>query len=228
MQRSSAALCAAALVLALGAGCSSPAPDPRIPKSSPSSPGKAAEPSPEPPASPTPTRSAGLGRAPEDLRDLDWAGVAVPGDFCGVRGLIGFKSGQAWAQSGTWGRVHAENRPEDVVYGDVLGDSRLEAALLTGCDTGGQTASGRLAWAYLVFTSEGGELRLVGTITPQQYLGGQASAFEGIALTPGRAVAHESWYREGDAVCCPTGRATTTWTLGDDGTLAPGAPHVTA
>ncbi|MFF4763737.1 hypothetical protein [Streptomyces sp. NPDC001292] len=175
-----------------------------------------------------PTEPAGLGSAPEDLHDLDWERVAVPGDFCDVQGLISFTAGEAWAQSGTWGKVHAENRPEDVVYGDVLGDARVEAALLVGCDTGGETASGRLAWAYLVFTSEDGELRLLGTVAPQQYLGGQASAFNGIELASDRVTAHESWYRESDAVCCPTGKAITTWNVRNDGTLEAESPRITA
>ncbi|GGV56899.1 hypothetical protein GCM10010294_03040 [Streptomyces griseoloalbus] len=132
------------------------------------------------------------------------------------------------ARSGTWGTAHAEHRPEDVVYGNVLGDSRVEAALLVGCDTGGETAGGRLAWAYLVFTSEEHELRLVGTITPQQYLGGHASAFDGIELDSGRVTAHESWHRKNDPTCCPSGKAVTTWTPGDDGTLEAGSPRITA
>jgi hypothetical protein len=222
MQRSPAVLCTTALVLALGAGCSSPTPDPKVPRASQPSYTETPESS---PASPT---AAALGSAPENLRDLDWERTAVPGDYCGVPGLITFTSGEATAQSDTFGKVHAEHYPEDVVYGDVLGDSRVEAALRVGCDTGGQTASGRLAWAYLVFTSEERELRLVGTVTPQQYLGGQASAFDGIELASGRVVAHERWYRRNDATCCPSGKAVTTWRPGDDGTLEAGAPRVTA
>ncbi|WP_324785174.1 hypothetical protein [Streptomyces sp. H51] len=227
MQRSSAALCAAAALLALGAGCSSPTPDPRVPRASTPSHGETADSSPGEVPEPSPTRPAGLGRAPEDLHDMDWAGAAVPGDFCDVRGLIRFRAGQAWAQSGKWGKVHAEDRPEAVAYGDLLGDSRDEAALLAGCDTGGETAGARLAWAYVVFTSEKGELRFVGTVTPQ-YVGRQAGAFDGIQLASGRVVAHEVWFRESDPDCCPSGRATTRWTLDDDGTLDPDSPHVTS
>lgn len=65
-------------------------------------------------------------------------------------------------------------------------------------------------------------------ITPQQYLGGQASAFDGIELASGRVTAHESWYREGDAICCPSGKAITTWNVRDDGTLEAESPRTTA
>ncbi|MEU9063485.1 hypothetical protein AB0D13_32635 [Streptomyces sp. NPDC048430] len=69
-----------------------------------------------------------------------------------------------------------------------------------GCDTGGDTASGRLAWAFLVFASEDDQLLLLGTVTPQQYAGGQASGFERIDLARGRVTAHESWHRHEDGV----------------------------
>ncbi|MET8566921.1 hypothetical protein [Streptomyces sp. NPDC004783] len=212
-----------ALVLALGGGCSSPAPDPKVPRASQPAYTQTSEPA----DSPT---SAGkvLNEAPDDLRGLDWARTAVPGDFCHVPGLIRFRSGKAPVRSDEWGSVRAEHFPDDVVYGDVVGDSRVEAALRVGCDTGGDTASGRLVWAYLVFTSEDGKLGLLGTITPQQYAGGQASSFESIDLARGRVTAHESWHRQADGVCCPSGKAVTVWRVGDDGTLEAGAPRVTA
>jgi hypothetical protein len=221
VQRCSSVICLTGLVLALVVGCSTSDPEPRVPRTS-------QPPYTEHPETSAPPTPPALGSAPDDLRELDWTHTAVPGGFCDVPGLITFKSGRAWAQSGTWGNIHAEHRPEDVVYGDVIGDSRAEAALLVGCDNGGETAGGRLVWAFLVFTSEKRKLRLVGTIIPQQYLSGQASGFDGIELSFGRVIAHEVWFRENDANCCPTGKATTTWKPGDDGTLQPGSPRITA
>ncbi|GGP85369.1 hypothetical protein GCM10010247_68230 [Streptomyces calvus] len=212
------------LVLACGVGCSSPTPDPKVPRAAPSSYTETSEP---PPAAPP--ADAGPGSAPDDLHDLDWARLAVPGDFCDIPDPITFTDGEATAHSDTHGTVHAEHHPDDVVYGDVVGDSRTEAALLVGCDTGGQTASGRLAWAYVVFSSEEGRLRHVGTVTPQQYIGGQASSFVSVLLDPGQVIAHESWHRRTDATCCPSGSAVTVWRVDrddPDGTLKPGLPRV--
>lgn len=216
-------LCMTALVLTLGVGCSSPEPDAKVP---PASQPPYTETSDPPSSTPSPAADA-LGGAPEDLRQMDWARTAVPGDYCHVPGLISFTSGEATVRSERWGTVHAEQYPDGVVYGDVVGDARVEAALLVGCDTGGQTGSGRLVWAYVVFTSEEQRLRLVGTVTPQKYEGGNASSFEAIDLANGRVTARENWHRSGDPSCCPSGAAVTVWEVGDDGTLKAGAPRVT-
>ncbi|MFF2124283.1 hypothetical protein ACFVW1_02570 [Streptomyces olivochromogenes] len=228
MPRSSALLCVTALVLAIGVGCSSPAPDPKIPAVSAPSPSRSPEPSPASPAAEVPTAAA-PGKVPKDLRDLDWAHTAVPGDFCDVPGLITFTSGEALAQSRTYGKVHTEHRPAEVVYGNVLGDSRVEAALLVGCDNNGGTGSGRIVWAYLVFASEQDKLKVIGVLTPQQAPPSSgASEFEKVQLTAGRVTAFEKWHRDTDPSCCPSGRAVTTWTPRAGGTLEAGAPRITA
>ncbi len=224
MRRPSVLTCAAALVAALAAGCSSPTPDPKVPRASPSSYDGASE-SPEP--SPASSDTGSLGAATKDLRHMDWARTAVPGDFCDVPGLVSFTSGEATVRSDTHGTVHAEQYVEDVAYGDVLGDDGVEAALRVGCDTGGETGGGRLAWAFVVFAGEQGRLRLVGTITPQQYEGGHASGFDGIELASGRVTAEETWHREMDPTCCPSGKAVTVWRVGADGLLTAGEPRVT-
>lgn len=213
-------------VLALGTGCSSPAPDPKIPRASPPSYTERETETAEPTPSASPVTDA-LSRAPEDLHEMDWDRTAIPGDFCHVPEPITFTSGEATVRSERWGTVHAEQYPDEVIYGDVLGNSGVEAAVRVGCDTGGQTGSGRLVWAYVVFTSEEQRLRLVGTVTPQKYEGGQASSFEGIDLARGRVTARENWHRSADASCCPSGKAVTVWRVGDDGTLEAEAPRVT-
>src|SRR5690606_36394621 len=105
--------------------------DARVPAASPPSYTETSGPAP----TPTLAGDAALGSAPEDLRDMDWAHTAVPGDFCQVPEPIRFTSGEATVRSERWGTVHAEQRLDTVVYGGVLGDSRAEAALLVGCDT---------------------------------------------------------------------------------------------
>lgn len=91
----------------------------------------------------------------------------------------------------------------------------MEATLRVGRDTGGDTASGRLTWAFLAFASEDDQLLLLGGVTPQQYAEGQVTA-------------HESWHQHEDGVCCPSDKADTVWQVGADGSLEAWAPHVTA
>jgi hypothetical protein len=206
-----------------GSACSQPDGGPRIPRAS--SPDAAAEPSIK--ATQT-TVVQSVATAPDDLHDLDWTRVPLPGDFCGVPGLVRFKGDYAMATSKKWGPVHLTrnlgSRP--VIYGDVTGDHRSEAAVGVECDNGGGTASGQLAFAFVVFQGIQGRLTVIGTITPQKNPPNQhPTLLWELRLTRGRVIANEMWYRPGDGTCCPTGTAVTTWTL-RDGHLIPGAPHI--
>jgi hypothetical protein len=223
MWRHTAVLRTTALVLTLGVGCSAPSPGPKVPKASLPSYSEPAAPSSAPPA------ATSLGTAPQELRNIDWEHSAVPGDFCDIPHLINFTSGEATAQSRTWGKVHVGISPHDVTYGNVSGDSRTEAAVPVECDNGGGTAAGQLVFGYIVFASDARQLKLLGTITPQQNPSGVHTTLLGnIELAPGRVNVQEMWYRPGDPDCCPTGKATTTWTLNDDKILAAGPPHITS
>jgi hypothetical protein len=202
--------------------CGAPDVGPRIPRASLS--GTTTEP---PLATAPVTTIRSVGEAPADLHDVDWAQVPVPGDFCGVPGLVTLKGGEATATSRTWGPVHL-SRFGNVVYGDVEGDPHSEAAVNVGCDNGGGTASGQLAFAFVVFEGIQGRLILVGTVTPQKNPPDQhPTLLWKIQMKPGRVIAHEQWYRPSDGTCCPTGTAETIWTV-KDGRLTPGTPHVTS
>jgi hypothetical protein len=211
--------------------CGSPDVGSRIPRASVSSATT------EPPLVTAPaTTGKSVGAAPADLHDVDWERVPVPGDFCGIPGLVtfkrlrlaGFKGGEATATSRTWGPVHLFRRDEVMVYGDIEGDQRSEAAVSVVCDNGGGTAAGQLAFAYMVFEGVQGRLIAIGTVTPQKNPPHvHVTLLSELQMTRGRLTAHENWYRPMDPNCCPTGKAETIWTV-KDGHLTPGAPHITS
>jgi hypothetical protein len=209
----------------LAAGCSSAEVGPRIPSAS--TPDTAAEPPIVTAAATTTTSAGSVAAAPADLRELDWAKVPIPGAFCGVPGLVRLEDNPAKATSDTWGPVHLY-RSEKVVYGDVKGDRRSEAAVGVDCNNGGGTAAGQLAFAFVVFEGVRGRLVPIGTITPRKNPPNQLpTVLSKLELQRGRITAHEAWYRPSDSTCCPTGTAVTTWTVKGDH-LVPGAPHITS
>jgi hypothetical protein len=56
-------------------------------------------------------------------------------------------------------------------YGD-LGKGFQVAAFDVGCDNGGGTAAGQLAFAVIIFEVSDGQLRVLGTLTPQKQTSG--------------------------------------------------------
>jgi hypothetical protein len=210
-------------IILAGSACSSSDGGSRIPRAS-SSPTVPTEP---PPRSVPTTTAQSVGDAPADLHDVDWATIPIPGEFCGVPGLVTFTDNEATGTSDKWGPVHLSRVP-DMVYGDITGDRRSEAAVNVQCDNGGGTASGQLAFAFVVFEGAGGRLTTIGTVTPQKNPPSQhVTLLTKVQLRRGHVIAHELWYRPGDGTCCPTGTAVTTWKL-QDGQLTAGAPHITS
>ena len=204
-------------------GCSSQKVGPRIPRAS--SPSSVTTEAPTMTA-PATTRES-VAAAPADLHAVDWADVPIPGDFCGIPGLVTLKGDAAKATSHTWGPVHLF-RFGPVVYGDVEGDLRSEAAINVECDNGGGTAAGQLAFAFVVFEGVRGRLTVIGTVTPQKNPPDQhPTLLTKVQLARGRVIAHEAWYRPSDADCCPTGTAITVWTL-RAGHLTPGSARITS
>lgn len=108
-----------------------------------------------------------------------------------------------------------------VVYGDVDGDGEDEAALVVGCNNGGGTAAGFLAYAQVIFTAGKTSPRVVGIITPQQRPNPKAlPTLLQVTIRRGTIVAREAWYGPSDGTCCPSGRSTTTW-RSVNGSLSP-------
>lgn len=163
-------------------------------------------------------------RVPADLRRVNWLDINVSGEFCDVPRRVTLRKGGATADSTTHGRVHLGTW-EDPTYADVQGDASPEAILVVGCDNGGGTADGQIAFAAQVFGRVGGRLTQLGTL-PTQYEGrSHATLIAKITGKRGRIVVDESWYRENDLTCCATGVAETTWRL--RGSIwVPGRPRV--
>jgi hypothetical protein len=166
-----------------------------------------------------------LGPGSSDLRQVDWLHASLPGDFCGIDGLVRFSDGEATGKSKKWGQVHLGmwNEPEQTAYGDIDGDGQAEAAVAVGCDNGGGTASGQLGFGYVVIRSRDGELVSIGTITPRQEQpdGSHVTLLGDARIDRDQVVVTELWYRASDSTCCPSGQAHTTWHL-RDGVLFPG------
>ncbi|MFD4689140.1 hypothetical protein [Streptomyces sp. NPDC058463] len=214
-----------ALLLMTGA-CGSPQPAPPVEPAT-------REPADSDPASPlpsaVPSSAAGsevVGRAPADLRDVDWAAIPFPGEFCAVPGLVRFDAElEARARSETWGPVRIR-RTTRVVYGNFDGDTRDEAIVYVGCDDDGVTQNTQIAAGYVVFGHAGRNLVVLGSITPQQKSrASYPTALVRPEFAEGRITVYEKWYRTSDAHCCPTGDATTVWTR-EGNRLTPGAPRI--
>jgi hypothetical protein len=227
-QASITRLVACATVLAfMAAACGTVKESSRVPRSS--IPGKNVT---NPPIQTPEKQSPGaspldLGDAPPDLRKYDWSKARLPGDFCGVSGLIKFKDGSANVQSQRWGPVHVF-RSSEVIYGDVTGDGQTDAAVELICDNGGGTAAGQLGFAYLVMTSRSGQLASLGTILPQKNPAHvHTTLINSLELSKNVVMVKEAWYRPSDPDCCPSGRAVTVWTT-SNGHLVAGSPNVTS
>ncbi|MFJ8967428.1 MULTISPECIES: hypothetical protein [Streptomyces] len=178
-------------------------------------------------AAPSPDASLVVGPAPADLRDVNWDDVPVPGDFCGIPGLVPVDhTGDATATSRTWGPVRV-TRTKNIIYGDTDGDGRDEAVVFVGCDDNGATQNEGTAVAYAVYAHVGKNLAVLGSMTPRQKTVMYHTRLVGAEFEPGRIIVHEKWYRANDAHCCPSGDATTVWTR-DGNRLEPGAPRVTS
>jgi hypothetical protein len=175
-----------------------------------------------------PRSGIGLGPAPDDLRSVEWASSTLPGDFCDVSGLLVLQAGEVAAESATWGEVLVEVLPDENSYGDIDGDGREDAAVAVLCDSGGRTGSSVLRYGFIVVADHDSQLEAIGAVVPQvqpedAYAATELSVIE---MGDGRIVVDEHWYRHEDATCCPTGRATTKWTL-QNGQLQPGRPVIT-
>jgi hypothetical protein len=111
-------------------------------------------------------------------------------------------------------RITVDARFDRVVYGDLDGDGRDEAALGIDCNNGGGTADGVLAYARVVYTAGDHGPRVLGVLTPRQHVTTHTyPTLLRVSIRPGAVLAREFWYRRSDiGPCCPTGRSTTLWT----------------
>lgn len=212
----------AAAFLVGTAACATPAPGPRIAPETPATVTAATPVTTSRPGSVTP-----LGEFSGDIHEIDWRRSRLPGDFCDIPELVAFEDGEATAVSNSWGAVHLSvmSTPDDTVYGDVDGDGGDEALIHLECDNGGGTASGQLAFGYVVVRESGGALGALGSIvpklTPQE--SSHVTLLGDVEIKAGQITVEELWYRTSDPTCCPSGVALTTWRWESD-RLTAGAP----
>jgi hypothetical protein len=156
------------------------------------------------------TASALASARPLNLHHVKWGDEAVPGQVCRVNGPIRLHDGLAKLNHSGYG-------PLDVsvtgpFYGD-LGGGQQVAAVQVLCSNQGGTAAGQLADSIVVFSGAGGKLHSLGVLTPQYRPHAPVHIpFITVArVGAGHIVTTEYWYTSNDPDCCPSGRATTTW-----------------
>lgn len=159
-----------------------------------------------------------------DLHRVNWASATLPGSVCGASHsirlhrhkavVVSHRWGKRWRSPAwpAWPRVTVDAGWNPVVYGDLDGDGRDEAAVVIGCSNGGGTADGYLAYAQVFFTAGRQSPHVVGIVTPQQRrIPNTLPTLVQVTIRRGEVIAREAWYGRHDGTCCPSGRSTTTW-----------------
>ncbi|MCW2673839.1 MAG: hypothetical protein JWP14_2428 [Frankiales bacterium] len=118
-----------------------------------------------------------------------------------------------------------------IVYGDLEGAGVSDAAVPLACDNNGGTADGQLLFSIAIFSGKGGDRHLIGLVTPRvqpkaNHVTIIGTFDDAVVITPHRLFVQEVFYGTHDPTCCPSGRATTTWTF-QLGRLKPAASRVT-
>ena len=110
---------------------------------------------------------------------------------------------------------------EDEVFYGALEPGENVAALYVWCSNTGDTADGQIQNSLVIYTWDSGQLTVLGTLVPPQLSnnGVHAPSFDGsrggITMSKGTVTTGVLFSGPQDAVCCPSGRATTTWTYND-------------
>jgi len=165
-----------------------------------------------------------------NLRGVTWKDVTVPAAVCPhatepvhLSGGHATIPAPAGLDAGTSRVVISEG---GVAYGDLYGNGRVVATLNVWCENAGGTADGQLQDSWVVYSGRTGTLAVLATLTPQHASspGSHVAYFDttpgGLEIGKGKITAKEVFYGQTDATCCPSGRATTVWTL-TDGSLSP-------
>lgn len=163
----------------------------------------------------SPASASELAKA-TDVRAVDWRNTRISARFCGVDGLVEIKDGEGTARSSLWGQVFFYVS-SNAAYGDIDGDGKEEAAVNVGCSIEGSTAGSQRGFAYLVMTVRDGSLLLVGEVSAKSMKDDSwhVPLLDDPRFEKGAITVKESWYRPSDGLCCPTGKARTTWRLRD-------------
>ena len=157
-----------------------------------------------------------------NLHRVNWRAVSLPGRVCGLRHPVRLRGGKARISS----RLVVEAGWHRVVYGDIDGDGRNEAALSVGCTNGGGTADGVLSYSVVVFREDAGSPAAIGILRPRHQARGLPATLLEASIDFGRVIGREAFYGPNDGTCCPSGRAQTIWTY-RRGTLRLASTRVT-
>jgi hypothetical protein len=177
-----------------------------------------------------------------DVHSVDWRNVAVPGAACLSSTAITLVNGQALipdsqhghpSQPGGTGPSYDKlSEVGSPTFGDFEGPAAPanpdDAAVSLDCDNNGGTAGGALLYSVGLYSVRSGTAKSVGLITPhQQPTGVLPTIIENVTMVPGTITVTEDWYGANDPTCCPTGRATSTWSYAAS-QLTYGSTRVTA
>ncbi len=163
-------------------------------------------------------------RPASDLHKANLRDITVPAALCHTTKDFRLHNATATSLDSASGLLDA-GTTGNVIFGDLDGDHRDEAAVDVFCNY--QGGNGIPGQGYVILTGTSGTPTPLGIVTaqyqpPRTYL----TAVETITIAPNKIVAREDYYRDGDSHCCPSGHATTTWTY-TNGKLAPGRPQLT-
>lgn len=172
----------------------------------------------------------GCGGTTLNMHAVRWKDAAVPGSVCGsLQPIVQLHEGQGFAISHRWpplSIVEFVGGSDPVVYGDLDGDGRDEAAVGVYCSNGGGTADGVLADARVIYTAAARAPSVLGVIRPRAQSHGRPALIQVTQIERGTIKVLETLYGSNDSTCCPTGRAVTTWAL-RNGKLVPRATTIT-
>jgi hypothetical protein len=157
------------------------------------------------------------------IRHVNWGAVTLPGSICRGSQPVHLRNGSAVARRTqrsdgvwhTWPRIYLSEIGAHPTYGTLGG--RPAAALDVGCNNGGQTADGYMAYAQVIFVERHDAAPiLAGIVKPHIQPWGSAGPRLASLLTVtfhgNEVIAHEAFYGGSDGTCCPSGQATTVWT----------------
>jgi hypothetical protein len=176
----------------------------------------------------TTTQAPATTTVPTPSHSVDWKSITVPGAVCHATQPIRLRQGVATipappgVQAGT---SEVTVREWAFAHGDLYGREDDAAAVNVWCANTGGTADGQIENSWVLFRADKSRPQLVATLTPQRpsVPGNHVAYFDttpgGIQIRPGTIRVKEVWYGPEDGTCCPTGRATTVWSLNDSGTL---------
>jgi hypothetical protein len=151
------------------------------------------------------------------LEAVDWANSTIPGAWCGSGQPITLANWAATIRSRFNANQVTQVEASKPQFGDIGGSVGEVAVLPVGCNNGGGTADGQIAFALVVFAGTASSApRVFGVLSPRQprsEFADHTPLIAGAKIDPSRIVVREAWYGQNDTTCCSTGRATTTWRL---------------